>query len=123
MSAALLVECPGCGHEFAVRVQPLGGRSDDGQATATTSSVPRATARGTADEPPTRQLDDVQVSYTEGTGWEVRCIQHGWHAAREFPASNEAGAVIKCTGNSNGKWCELRVPLELARRRAGVTGR
>jgi hypothetical protein len=122
MSAALLVECRGCGHEFAVRVQPLGQQPTANSQTHA-ASEPRAQASGQGAGSSGQGERAIDVEYSDDDGWQVNCPKHGWHAAREFPASNEAGAVIKCTGKTAGKWCELRVPLELARRRAGVTGR
>lgn len=112
MSGGLLIGCPSCGQEFAVRVERLGGGRAEPR-------EQRAEHRPPAQRPPASG-PQLEVSYSVENGWELDCPQHGWHAAREFPASGRDGAVIKCTGKTNGRWCDVRVPIELARQRAGI---
>lgn len=115
MSAGLLVGCPGCGHEFVVRVEPLGGPSAVSRQPSTADPPARDSGQGTRDSGA-----QLEVAFSDENGWEMKCPNHDWHAAREFPASGRDGAVIKCTGKTAGKWCDVRVPLEVARRRAGI---
>lgn len=114
MSGGLLIGCPNCGQEFAVRVERLGGRG----AAREPRTEPRPVTGLAA--PGNQPRAELQVAWSDANGWELECPAHGWHAAREFPASGRDGAVIKCTGKTNGRWCDVRVPLDLARRRAGL---
>lgn len=115
MSAGVVVDCPHCGGSLALWLDPLRPASRDSDPGPRTSAVPpRSQPTASSQQPP-----ELEVAFSDENGWEMKCPNHDWHAAREFPASGRDGAVIKCTGKTAGKWCDVRVPLEVARRRAG----
>lgn len=65
--------------------------------------------------------DEIRVTY-EGGKWKIECPRHGWHGARAWAAKGEMPAVVKCTSsNADGSWCDVKLPLEVAKRRAGVS--
>jgi len=119
MSAGLLIACPSCGAEFALRVEP-----------SLPAEPPTRDQREAARQQPAASSqqpglgDGIQVNRTQEGGWEIECPNHGWHRAREFAGSGRDGPVVKCVAKGDtGQWCTVRVPLELARRRAGIGGR
>ena len=116
MTAGLLVQCPSCEQQFAVRIDPidpaLKGQGARGQGTGPAASSSRPAA---ASSP-----RSLEVAWREDTGWELNCPTHEWTTAREWPQSAKGPACIQCQGKTNGTWCTVRVPLAEAQRLAGV---
>lgn len=119
MSAALLVQCPSCEQQFAVRIEAIDpalkgpGARDQGAGTAAPApraARPAAVAKGTV----------IEVEWKEDVGWELNCPNHGWSAAKEWPQSPRGPANIQCQDKSSGTWCTVRVPLAEAKRLANV---
>lgn len=98
------LQCPACGHVLLVI---------EGEAAGYLGQRVGAEARAAGE-------DEIGVS-NEGGRWRLECPSHGWHAARAWAAKGEMPAVVKCTGSrADGSYCDVRVPLAVAKRRAGM---